>query len=295
MSESKQFICVCGKIFNNGQKFNGHKSHCKEHQLQKYGSLEKYYFRQRQNQCKMTKSIKTKRKIRKELKNLQQQKELEIWLQEQHRCKTCNKIMTEFYGSGVYCSKECAHSRILSDETKKKISKSVTEVTEKKYCLLCNKQIRLNSKTGYCRECLLHAPELQEYRSNAAKHRLSFVKNRKYWMPRNQLSYAEKFWITVLDNNKITYEHDKPVRINNKYHYFLDFYIERNGKFIDLEIDGKQHQYKDRKESDIQRDKFLKDNGYLVYRINWNEINSENGKQIMKSKITKFLDFYNNI
>ena len=96
-------------------------------------------------------------------------------------------------------------------------------------------------------------------------------------------------------NNKIAYEHDKPVRINNKHHYFLDFYIERNGKFIDLEIDGKQHQYKDRKESDIQRDKFLKDNGYLVYRINWNEINSENGKQIMKSKITKFLDFYNNI
>jgi predicted signal transduction protein with EAL and GGDEF domain len=76
---------------------------------------------------------------------------------------------------------------------------------------------------------------------------------------------------------------------------FLDFYIEINNKKIDLEIDGKQHNYPDRKESDKQRDKILKNAGYIVYRIKWNEINSEDGKIKMKSKIDKFLDFINNL
>ena len=31
---------------------------------------------------------------------------------------------------------------------------------------------------------------------------------------------------------------------------------------------------------------------YFVYRVAWNEINSEEGKQMMKDKIELFLDFY---
>ena len=33
--------------------------------------------------------------------------------------------------------------------------------------------------------------------------------------------------------------------------------------------------------------------GIEVYRILWNEIKTENGKQLMKEKIDKFLKFYN--
>ena len=73
------------------------------------------------------------------------------------------------------------------------------------------------------------------------------------------------------------------------------FLYRKNGKFIDLEIDGKQHEYEDRKKHDIERDRYLRSKGYLVYRIKWNEINSENGKQLMKSKIDDFLLFYNSI
>ena len=73
---------------------------------------------------------------------------------------------------------------------------------------------------------------------------------------------------------------------------FLDFLIEKNGKKIDLEIDGKQHEIKERKEHDEERDKYLTDNGYIVYRVPWNDIKTEEGKLQMKEKIEKFLNFY---
>lgn len=110
------------------------------------------------------------------------------------------------------------------------------------------------------------------------------------WKSRNIISYPEKFWADVLDNNHIVYEREKYVF--NK--YFLDFVIEKNGVKIDLEIDGKQHLYEERQKHDFERDKFLSEQGYVVYRIPWNEINSEKGKETMKNKINDFLLFFNN-
>ena len=98
----------------------------------------------------------------------------------------------------------------------------------------------------------------------------------------------------VLDNNNIEYQREIPVK-HNKSNYFLDFVIKQNGKLIDLEIDGKQHTYSDRIESDIIRDLYLTKQGYLVYRVAWNEISSEEGAQTMKEKIEAFLTFYNSL
>ena len=64
---------------------------------------------------------------------------------------------------------------------------------------------------------------------------------------------------------------------------------------LDLEIDGKQHKYEDRKKSDIERDNYLTNNNFIVYRIDWNEINTQKGKEQMKDKIEKFLSFYNSL
>lgn len=61
---------------------------------------------------------------------------------------------------------------------------------------------------------------------------------------------------------------------------------------LDLEIDGKQHEYVDRKKSDLARDEYLRKQGYFVYRIKWNEINTIEGKEMMKAKIDLFLNFY---
>lgn len=104
----------------------------------------------------------------------------------------------------------------------------------------------------------------------------------KGWKTRNIKSYPEKFFEKVLNNNHIHFEREKKVG-----KYFLDFVIGT----IDLEIDGKQHKYPERVKSDLERDKFLRSEGYFVYRIAWNEINSENGKEIIKGKIDLLLDF----
>lgn len=114
------------------------------------------------------------------------------------------------------------------------------------------------------------------------------------WQSRNITSYAEQFWMQVLDNNEISYSREVPVK-HGKSNYFLDFVIECNGKLIDLEIDGKQHTYEDRKASDIARDLYLTKCGYLVYRVAWNEVNSDAGSSEMKEKIAAFLVFYNSL
>jgi very-short-patch-repair endonuclease len=116
----------------------------------------------------------------------------------------------------------------------------------------------------------------------------------KGWQSRNITSYAERFWVNVLDNYSIIYEREAPVW-HGSANYFLDFKLERNGKLIDLEIDGKQHAYEDRVESDKVRDAFLESNGYIVYRVPWNEISSEHGKVLMRQKINDFIEFYNSL
>lgn len=47
---------------------------------------------------------------------------LQNWLSEQHRCKRCNKIMTSYYGSGIYCCKSCAVTHEHTQETKDKLA-----------------------------------------------------------------------------------------------------------------------------------------------------------------------------
>lgn len=115
----------------------------------------------------------------------------------------------------------------------------------------------------------------------------------KGWKTRANHSYAEIFWMKVLDNNNISYEVEAGVP---GYLYHLDFKITLpNGKIIDLEIDGKQHYYADRNQHDILRDKRIRALGYLVYRIPWNNMIKKLGKMRMKAKINQFLWWLNQV
>ena len=49
---TKEYKCICGKIFDNPQKFNGHKQGCSIHIINKYGSLEAYYSMKNRNSTK---------------------------------------------------------------------------------------------------------------------------------------------------------------------------------------------------------------------------------------------------
>lgn len=291
------YICECGKTFANPQSFNGHKCHCLVHRTAN-GSLNNWLLIREQNNNKAKNTLKEK------YKQINIEKE-NLWISEKHVCERCGNIMTKKFGSGRFCSKSCACKRKHSEEEKEKIRKSVLNYKSKlshenkitKTCSVCGKQISKYSKTGICRRCLSTTEEGKAKLSDIGKLGYQHqVKNGTHipWKSRKITSYAEKFWIDVLTNNNIEYQREYLVKHNSK-HYFLDFFITKNGIKIDLEIDGKQHKYSDRHEHDIERDSILQEAGYQIYRIPWNEINSENGKLTMKNKIDNFINFYNKL
>lgn len=185
---------------------------------------------------------------------------------------------------------------------------------QKHKCVFCGKEIYGKFKNAmYCYECAEehNMPNLMVYTkegkaipskkrieaSRTAQLKLIAEGKHKGWQSRNITSYPENFWKEVLKNNNIEYSFNHVVSkhdlgLDDKSNYFLDFLLPGN---IDLEIDGKQHKYKDRAESDKIRDELLKANGYNIYRIEWNEVSSERGKLLMKEKIDNFLNYYNSI
>ena len=221
-------------------------------------------------------------------------------------CQKCGKPVYEKYGSGKFCCRACANSHIHSTETKLKIHQSVAItrsktakhscLDEKRHCALCGVELSLTNESGYCVHCIRKADELREARVAAGKKGYqTMITNGTFngWKSRNIKSYAEIFWEKVLNNNNIEFEREVPVKKdNNINNYFLDFKIVSGEKILDLEIDGKQHRYEERAKSDEIRDEYLRSLNYTVYRISWNEINTESGKLAMKKKIDDFLDFY---
>lgn len=217
-------------------------------------------------------------------------------------CENCGCSHDGLYGSGRFCSAKCARSWSSMQhkaETNKKVSQTLLRrrlLNEFKtdfsirYCSNCGKKLGFRNKSGYCQHCVHSCSPVftsAEYKEKIRQSQLRLVANgtHKGWRSRNVKSYAERFFETVLNNNHISYERERYVG-----KYFLDFVIGD----IDLEIDGKQHQYADRKQSDQVRDEYLRSQGFFVYRIKWNEINSDVGKEMMKEKIDLFLDFVDN-
>ena len=294
----KEFKCECGRTFTNSQSFNGHKSHCAVHRITKGGLAD--YEKYRAKQAIITELAHSARSTSAAAKR---DTELATWLSEAHKCEHCKKVMTEKFGSGRFCSRSCANTRSHSDESKQKIRNTLNKtfesqqkppIRDKKICKLCSSQISSYNKTGFCRNCLEHTAEGLEVKQELGRKGYATMKingTHKGWQSRKVTSYAEKFWIDVLENNNIEYEREFLITCNST-HYFLDFKLERNDKLIDLEIDGKQHMYSDRAELDIIRDENLSSLGYIVYRIPWNEINTDSGKYEMQQKIDKFLEFY---
>ena len=179
-------------------------------------------------------------------------------------------------------------------------------------CIECGVDLFVKTTAEvYCHNCIKNHPDYHHYClydkdghkviSDETKKKLlerarESVANgtHKGWCSRNITSYPEMFWQKVLENNGIEYQLNFPITkkslgLDCNACYFLDFKLEPN---IDLEIDGRQHEDPERKEHDRFRDDVLTSNGWVVYRICWNEINSEDGKQTMKKKIDDFISWY---
>lgn len=153
------FKCVCGQEFDNAQKFNNHKSHCKEHYINKYGDLALY---EAHKEAKLAGLHEGNHKRAQE----RQAAKLALWVSEQHTCARCGKVMTEKFGSGKFCSRACANARDRSKETREKIRQalikksedilpSVHSIKPKDYCIVCGKELLPNHTTPYCQKHLI--------------------------------------------------------------------------------------------------------------------------------------------
>lgn len=163
--DEKIYTCICGKEFSSPQSFNSHKSQCKKHYIHKYGSLAEYEKQQESRHKAASESLRKKAVAKK-------QSVLDLWLTEQHKCERCNKIMTEKFGSGRFCSRACANARCHSEETKQKIRQALVKPEELKKkqirskaepkntkpidtCIICNKPLSRGHQSVYCAEHLI--------------------------------------------------------------------------------------------------------------------------------------------
>ena len=235
------------------------------------------------------------------------------WDKKINYCVFCDKLILR--NTKKFCNSSCAakhnnKNRKLSNKTKNNIGNSLllwhknnhsnSSITKYFNCVVCGKKFerkrienaRRFSRAKTCSEKCKKEQQILNGKKNAFQRIENG--NHRGWATRNIVSYPEQFFIEVLNNNNIKFQHNYPVNkrdlgLNDSCNYFLDFYIE--DKNIDLEIDGKQHKY--RKEHDDFRDTILKKNNYVVYRIKWKNINTEKGKLYIKNEIDKFLLFYN--
>lgn len=116
--EEKTYICECFTTFTTPNKFNGHKSNCKQHIINKYGDLTTYKAKYKSAGEKLRTAAKAKQKEQAEF-------ELNKWISEQHICEKCGKVMSEKFGSGRFCSRSCSNGRQKSAEERIKIGNRV--------------------------------------------------------------------------------------------------------------------------------------------------------------------------
>ena len=103
-------------------------------------------------------------------------------------CENCGKVYTlkSLLGSTEkFCSRSCANTRVITQESKDKISKTLKEYYDlhpektpirnsiQKFCIVCNKPLEKRNQSGYCKEHI-HLREISEETrkklSEAGKH-----------------------------------------------------------------------------------------------------------------------------
>ena len=246
------YKCNCGKEFNNPQAYNGHKANCAIHHKLK-GDYDEWETHKGIIYAKQIESRKQHSKIIKDLKQ-------QTWIQEGHKCKICGKIMTEKFGSGIFCSRSCANTRIMSKTTKENISngvKSSSKCRENNYkrkrkklneyllnpklCKYCGQPLQFEHKNqAYCSE------QCRKYgQSASAYNKLHSVDTSKHWRGNFKWGRYKGFWcdsswelafvMYCLDNNiNIVQNHDsfEYIYSNNIHRYTPDFIV--NNVYIEI-------------------------------------------------------------
>lgn len=199
------YKCECGREFDNPQKFNGHKANCKQHYEAKYGDTTFWNITQKRRGNEVSKSLKKYFKTKQETSK-------NTWISEQHKCERCGKIMTEKFGSGRFCSRSCANSKLVSNETKQKLSEAILRTQgafsreqydkNPKKCNICGNIIpyELRHKKTCSENCakILRSKLSQLAGQASAQHRVIRSKNEIYFY-----ELCEKYFKEVKHNEPI--------------------------------------------------------------------------------------------
>lgn len=161
------YICECGAEFNNHQSFNGHKCHCTVH-AKLNNKLNEYNAR-----CiESIKRLNNVNKVKHERKLLEKIKQEELWILEKHVCKTCGKVMTKKFGSGLFCSRSCANTRTHSELTKSKISQTYRTNPNNAKQLYMDEYAKNPSHCVVCNAILPYNRRFRKTCSNECLHEL---------------------------------------------------------------------------------------------------------------------------
>lgn len=216
-------------------------------------------------------------------------------------CEFCGVEHDGNYGSGRFCSSSCARkyaSTLNKDEKNKKIKeafdrkyKDYPRRNSNKFCLTCGKELNFRNKSGYCNKCYSALP-LSEERKKKQSDTMKRLGYKRWHTHRDQIPRTEKAVMDFLDSVGVQYKHDYSIPLLGT-HYVLDFLIEIDDIMLDIEIDGKQHNNKDRSEHDVVRDSRLAEFGYTVHRVSSPQRDSKNDFEETIFGVKKILLRYN--
>lgn len=184
---------------------------------------------------------------------------------------------------------ESGYNDWMKDEERKRVWKEKISQTRKE---------RIASGEIEIRRGFDVSEETRKKLSIAVNQRIAEGKH-KGWSVRGKgvESYPEKFWRGVFENHGVVFEQEFVVRksdvgLDSLGNYFLDFLVEcPDGSLVDIEIDGKQHSYPERKQSDAVRDEALVGSGFIVHRIPW--INPASQSGVVRGQIVEVLELLN--
>lgn len=213
-------------------------------------------------------------------------------------CEYCNNKHDGTYASGRFCSVKCARGfsskekRLLINE---KVSKTLTgrgHKNVKLICKYCGKEFEIGWTKRNQKCCSTSCSSKYKWKDKKYRNKMSKIlsnvaikrhlNNDKNfgWQTRKNIkpSYPESIAIRCLNELKVNYEREHPFG-----KYFIDFAIIKDK--IAIEIDGQQHNLKERIESDNKKDKLLKSEGWKIFRIKYPKENIRNKiKEIIKNE-----------
>lgn len=183
-----------------------------------------------------------------------------------------------------FCCRSCSNAVIIrlgSDESKQKVREALEKpkITQTLSCVQCTKiftaLIFRQTCSGHCKGKL-----------SGNKGAVTKTERGTHpgWSARTmEPSYPEKYFISVFENEGIT----GWVREKKVGRWFIDFAFE--DQKLAVEVDGRQHQDPERKESDERKDTFLTSQGWTVIRVQWSNPRSQKGKDALHPQVKALL------